>query len=302
MKWILLSAVQNNPDIAFIQKKLSQYQIECSLVSSSATNFYTDPAAFFAQLEPVTHCIFLDSGKGFEDPSLSFLLGFMSGREVPVFLCGTCTVFLEKALPAQLSCFSSAAEMVDLIIKQLPQFMNEEKRRNAYNKLFTSGIPFTADSFAFNIAKNNTDECILFRDAGMDLNSRDSNGTPMLCIAARKDCKEMVEWLLNNGADIDAVSADRGYSPVMDAVWRSNTDVTKLLVERGANLNFISKEGQSVLVLAVGNGNADICKMLIDHGANPNVKDQMGMSAKEYAMLFKKPAILEAFNNSAASK
>lgn len=302
MKWILLSASPDNPEIKLIQTKLSSLHVECAVLVATSKDFFSDPARFFAELKPATHCIFLDSGKGFEDPSISFILGFLIGRAVPLFLCGSCTIFAEKQLPSQICCYASADQMILEIAKQLPRFAAEEKRRLAYNKLFSTGIPFTPDSFASHIAKDDAPVCQLFRDAGMSLNSRDGTGTPMLCVAARKDRQSMVQWLIDNGADINAVSEDRGYSPTMDAVWRSNTEITKLLVEHGANLNFISKEGQSVLVLAVGNGNAEICSLLIEHGADPNVKDQMGMSAREYASLFKKPAVLSAFEKYTVAK
>ncbi|MBQ3650337.1 MAG: ankyrin repeat domain-containing protein [Treponema sp.] len=98
---------------------------------------------------------------------------------------------------------------------------------------------------------------------------------------------------MENGADIDAISSDRGYSPVMDAVWRKNFDITKYLISKGADLSFVSSDGQPILVLAVGNGNVDIVKILLENGADPDIKDSMGMSAREYALLFKKKPMIE---------
>ena len=69
--------------------------------------------------------------------------------------------------------------------------------------------------------------------------------------------------------------------------------ITKLLIERGAELNTISKEGQSNLVLAVGADRTKICEILAQNGADPDIKDQMGMSAYGYATLFKKTEIVE---------
>jgi ankyrin repeat protein len=149
----------------------------------------------------------------------------------------------------------------------------------------------TPDFFAFHIAANHERLCKLFVEAGLDVNYRDAAGTPMLSMAARNNRKELLEWLLATGADIDAVSKDRGYSAVMDAVWKSNTAIVKILVEKKANLNFISRDGQSVLVLAVGTGNEEICRLLVENGADPSIKDSMGMSAVEYARLFKKESL-----------
>ena len=117
---------------------------------------------------------------------------------------------------------------------------------------FEKGIPFNPDCFSFQIAKNNLEICELFVKAGMDVNERDSAGTPLLCDAARNGKKDMVQWLLEKGAEIDAVSQDRGYSAVMDAVWKSNKEIVELLVNKGANLNFVSRDGQTALILATG--------------------------------------------------
>ena len=144
------------------------------------------------------------------------------------------------------------------------------------------------------IEKDNFEICQRFVDAGININCRTEDATPMLNVAIRSEQNRMVEWLLSQNVDIDAVSNDRGYSAVMDAVWKNNYELTKTLVERGANLNFIGRDGQSVLVLAVGAGKLNICQLLADSGADPDIKDQMGMSAYGYAKLFNRTDIVEA--------
>jgi ankyrin repeat protein len=135
----------------------------------------------------------------------------------------------------------------------------------------------------------------LFLEAGMDVNSRDAAGTPMICIAARSGRKSMIEWLLAEGADINAVSKDRGYSAVMDAVWKSSPDIVKFLIEKGANLNFISNDGQTALIVATGASNPRICELLVKNGADPTYKDRMGMSSLDYARLFKKTELAKLY-------
>ena len=55
----------------------------------------------------------------------------------------------------------------------------------------------------------------------------------------------------------------------------------------------MSSDGQSILVLAVGNGNSKIVKLLLNSGADPDVKDSMGMSARDYASLFKNEELMK---------
>ena len=101
-----------------------------------------------------------------------------------------------------------------------------------------------------------------FIKAGMDVNEVDSAGMPMLCNAARAENKNIVLLLLENGADVNAVSKDRGYTPLMDAVWRKNAEITDIFIKNGADLNVVSNDGQTALILAVVSGSVKICELL----------------------------------------
>lgn len=188
---------------------------------------------------------------------------------------------------------SKKQEMISYIKKQYQTISDVNAKRLAKKKLLNKGIPFTPDCFGTYIAKNKTQICNLFIQGGIDVDSRDENGTPMLNIAVRNDNEAFVSKLIELGANINVVSEDRGYTPVMDAVWRGNLDITKILVNKGAELNTINKEGQTNLVLAVGADKTDIVKILAKHGADPDIKDQMGMSAYGYATLFRKEKIVQ---------
>ena len=51
--------------------------------------------------------------------------------------------------------------------------------------------------------------------------------------------------------------------------------------------------GQNNLILAVGANRESLVKLLAENGADPDVKDMMGMSAYNYAVLFKKQKLVE---------
>lgn len=183
-------------------------------------------------------------------------------------------------------------EFINYIKQKYDSISLNDTKRSSKKKLLEKGIPFTPDCFGTYIAKDKTDICNLFISGGIDINSRDENGTPMINIAVRNDNEELVKKFIKLGADINAVSEDRGYTPVMDAVWRGNLELTKLFIKEGAELNTINKEGQTNLVLAVGANKTKIIEALAKAGADPDIKDQMGMSAYGYASLFKKEEIL----------
>ena len=245
-----------------------------------------------------THCVIVDSGMLYELQEYTMILGILLGRHSATFIYDGKPYEkryedLNGESRAVFHVFSDLSQMLEQMEVDFVEFRSAAAQRSALVQLFTLGIPFTSDCFAEYLAKDDTEKCQMFYDAGMQVNARTSDGVPLLCIATRNDCIDKVKWLVQKGADINEISADRGYSAVMDAVWRKNYEITKYLVDQGADLSFISSDGQPILVLAVGNGNVKIVELLLASGADPDIQDSMGMSARSYANLFKKPGMVE---------
>jgi ankyrin repeat protein len=91
----------------------------------------------------------------------------------------------------------------------------------------------------------------------------------------RNDAHDL-ELLLDYGADVNA--ADRwGWSLLHYTVWPSNADMTKVLLEKGANPNIVERtQGRTPLHYAAQRGEKTQAEMLLDHGANVNAKDWYG--------------------------
>lgn len=295
MNWLLIVSSEESEAAVTANNMLSRHKVPVKTFVLPNGNSQIGLERLQQALKSVTHCIIPEFDTIVSFNTTLFLLGYIQGRHIQSFIQGTANCYSNLVSSDTINYFESFAKLIATIDAEFYTYENLEKKRIAYTALFKAGIPFTSDCFAFHIAHDNAKECQMFVDAGMDVNCRDSNGTPMICIAARSDRVDRIKWLLENGADINAVSKDRGYSATMDAVWKNNDETVKVLVSHGANLNFISRDGQSVLVLAVGTGNAKVVELLAKYGADPDVKDQMGMSARQYAKLFKKPAMVEAF-------
>ena len=126
----------------------------------------------------------------------------------------------------------------------------------------------------------------ILKDIGEDLvdeiiNHHTSEGgqsTTPLIIAAMKGNEEVVEILLNFGADIDrkgnVIVDDKSHGGVT-ALWcASYVDhytIVKLLVEHGADINLPTDSGSTSLMPPCLNGNFEIVRYLVDHGASVNV-------------------------------
>ncbi len=291
MKWLILS--NNKQDRAALEKTIRLRDTVCSIESFSLSQ--SDYSKWITNLYDITDVILMGDKSEIQKPELLGLLysltGYCARGNVPVFTTFTDLGKHTVAGGETVKVFKNLKQLDSEISSNYVYILKNAKQQDAAKYLINKGIPFTVECFADYIAKGKFEICRLFITAGMDINSRDSLGTPMLNIAVRTDNEEIVSWMVDNGAEINVMSEDRGYSPLMDAVWRGNKEITKFLIEHNADVNTICKEGQSNLVIAVGAGKTEIVKLLAHAGADPDIKDAMGMSAYDYAVLFKKEEI-----------
>ena len=95
------------------------------------------------------------------------------------------------------------------------------------------------------------------------------NGETMLMLAARKMHTELVKLLIDNGADLNIKGGSNyGYTALMYAVKEGNTEIAKLLLDNGADLNIKDSFGYTALMFAVREGNTEIVKLLLDNKAD----------------------------------
>ncbi|HHG85625.1 MAG TPA: ankyrin repeat domain-containing protein [Bacteroidetes bacterium] len=116
-------------------------------------------------------------------------------------------------------------------------------------------------------------------DQGADVNSRandESRGiaqiTP-LHVAAANGNADILRLLLSNGAMVNAQEKS-GLTPLMSAAELGNIVNIILLVDRGAELNGQDHDGNSSLLFAVMNDNTDAARILLGKGADVNLADE----------------------------
>jgi ankyrin repeat protein len=128
-------------------------------------------------------------------------------------------------------------------------------------------------------------------DDGAALYSRgpaptDGGGLTALVYAARQDCLECTEILLDAGADINQ-QTHYGWTALLTATQNRHYQLAAYLMERGANTNIANNGGWTPLYLATDNRNIesgdypvrtpdmdhlDYIKHLLDKGANVNAR------------------------------
>ncbi|SCO16926.1 related to ankyrin [Fusarium fujikuroi] len=106
----------------------------------------------------------------------------------------------------------------------------------------------------------------LIREGNLDINDRSGgNATPLFFACYTKN-KEIVELLLDNGADINARSD--GEVPLHISVEEGSDAITEMLISRGADVSVVDNDGRTALNIASMSGNTKAARHLIDSGAD----------------------------------
>ncbi|MBC8737939.1 ankyrin repeat protein [Paraburkholderia sp. Clong3] len=158
---------------------------------------------------------------------------------------------------------------------------------------------------------------------GMDPNSVDNQGIPLLVIAAREKSDKVAAALLANPkTDIeiqdkagenalmmaslvgdlnlvnlliakDAEVNKKGWAPLHYAAANGHDDIVKVLLDHSAYVDAGSPNGTTPLMMAARGGHVSTVKLLLDNGADLSVKNQIGMTALDFAKTYKEPDVVE---------
>lgn len=302
MNWLIFTGKEDKKETEALAAFLKSKKIPYSIIEANAEYFShahkankDDTKKLYAQLYKTTHCICTGMDDISPSPLFLYVAGLFSGKQLPVFLVPSKGNLPERIADSLGKTFADVPALLKSLKKNFPEYIKQEVQNSIKKKLFNLGVPLTPDSFSNYIARGDLDISKLFVKAGMDASICDSAGTPMLCIATRSNKLPLVSWLIKIGANINAASEDRGYTALMDAVWKNNYEIADLLVKAGADINTIAKDGQPLMVIAAGICNIKICKLLFENGGDIDLKDRMGMSALDYAKLFKKQVLIDLF-------
>jgi histone H3/H4 len=118
----------------------------------------------------------------------------------------------------------------------------------------------------------------------IDINTIAGNETALM-IACASGPLAAIQWLVAHGAAVDKVVRvhRRGPSAIMVAAALGRTDVVRLLLDLGANINSRGGEGRNdtvlMLVCKVGDAHIDFIQELVARDVNINAKNEAGEDA-----------------------
>ncbi len=97
---------------------------------------------------------------------------------------------------------------------------------------------------------------------------RDAGYENELLAAVNGGDPSAVERLIRSGADVNFATADGGASPLYNAARRGRTEIGGLLIDAGADVDWVSQGGYSPLMWAATRGHRDMVRLLAAAGAD----------------------------------
>ena len=78
-----------------------------------------------------------------------------------------------------------------------------------------------------------------------------------------------------------------------EAIWRGHTNVVRILVNAGADVNAEDSDGDPLLFEGVWRGHTEIVRILVNAGADVSAPDARGRSALSRAQFYDHPEIVQ---------
>lgn len=169
------------------------------------------------------------------------------------------------------------------------------------------------DDFFTAIERNDAGQVKSLLERGFDPNTPDPNGLHGLLLAVKANSNATAELLINwpktkvesrNAADEsplmlaaltgnlqlcrlligkDADVNKPGWAPLHYAATKGHIDVIRLLLDENAYIDAASPNGSTPLMMAAHYGSAAAVKLLLESGADPTLKNDLGLSAIDFA-------------------
>ncbi|OAQ60148.1 ankyrin repeat domain-containing protein [Pochonia chlamydosporia 170] len=125
-------------------------------------------------------------------------------------------------------------------------------------------------------------QALLERDGGVTIKGGDAKMVRLLFDVIERGKEELVQMLLENGADVTAKDND-GWTALHLAVALGHEGVVRVLLENGADVTAKHNDGWTALHLAAMVGHDGVVRAFLENGADVTAKDDDGRTALRFA-------------------
>jgi ankyrin repeat protein len=112
----------------------------------------------------------------------------------------------------------------------------------------------------------------------------------------------LVQQHIDAGSDVNMLEPSRESTPLISAAFLGRTEIAKLLIENGADLNYQNIEGSTALHTAIVFDKTEIANLLIDAGCDLNIKNNSGSTPLHTAAFFCRKSVLQSLIDNNADK
>ncbi|GLO60614.1 hypothetical protein MACH09_11220 [Vibrio sp. MACH09] len=129
------------------------------------------------------------------------------------------------------------------------------------------GFSFSAlcsDTIHLAAYHGNEEKVIELLATNPNVDERDSYGGTALHAAMFQDNMRIVQLLIDNEYDVNAVGPSNGYTPLHDAVWANNLPALKILIANGGDATIEGLDGNTPLEKAQKEGRDNIVSFLLN--------------------------------------
>nr|WP_237165334.1 ankyrin repeat domain-containing protein [Pandoraea vervacti] len=120
---------------------------------------------------------------------------------------------------------------------------------------------------------------LLIEDKRTDLEATNRAGENAMMIASLQGLTPMVKLLIDKDAEVNK----KGWAPLHYAATNGHDDIVKMLLDASAYVDAESPNGTTPLMMAARGGHITTCKVLLDGGADVRLKNQLKMTAVDFA-------------------
>lgn len=112
-----------------------------------------------------------------------------------------------------------------------------------------------------------------------EVEARSAQDESPLMMAALKGHLELARRLIERGADVNKP----GWAPLHYAATHGHLELMQLLLDEHAYIDAESPNGSTPLMMAALYGSAESVRLLLEEGADPLLKNQLGLTAIDFA-------------------